>query len=143
MALNGKSKPATKPGGPRTIALVGPYLSGKTTLLEGILHVCGATHRRGSIAEKNTVGDTSIEARERQMGVEANVAHCQFMDDRFNFIDCPGSIEFLQESLNVLTGVDAAVVVCEPEPERALVGHRLATDSSMASSTGSAAVVTS
>ncbi|MBV9045665.1 MAG: elongation factor G, partial [Alphaproteobacteria bacterium] len=31
------------------------------------------------------------------------------------FLDCPGSIEFLQDALNVLPGVDAAIVVCEPE----------------------------
>ena len=37
--------------GPRAIALVGPYLSGKTTLLESILHICGATTRKGSVAQ--------------------------------------------------------------------------------------------
>ncbi len=35
----------TIPTGPRNIAIIGPYLSGKTTLLEGLLHTCGATGR--------------------------------------------------------------------------------------------------
>jgi elongation factor G len=60
--------------GSRTVAIVGPYLSGKTTLLESLLFVTGATTRKGSIAEKNTVGDASNEARDRQMSVEVNAA---------------------------------------------------------------------
>jgi elongation factor G len=101
--------------GPRTVALVGPYGSGKTTLLESILAITGAVQRKGAIAQKNTVGDASAEARARQMSVEVNCAATKYMDESFTFLDCPGSIEFLQDTLNVLPGVDAAVVVCEPD----------------------------
>ena len=104
--------------GPRTVALVGPYGSGKTTLLESILTITGAVQRKGSVAQKNSVGDGSPEARARQMSVEVNCATTRYLDDGFTFLDCPGSIEFLQETLNVLPGVDAAVVVCEPEPAK-------------------------
>jgi len=104
--------------GPRTVALVGPYGSGKTTLLESILTITGATQRKGSVTQKNTVGDTSPEARARQMSVEVNCATTKYLDDSFTFLDCPGSIEFLQDTLNVLPGVDAAIVVCEPEPAK-------------------------
>jgi elongation factor G len=100
------------------VALVGPYGSGKTTLLESILAITGAIPRKGSIAAKSTVGDASPEARSRQMSVEVNAATTQFMDESFTFLDCPGSIEFLSEALNVLPGIDAAVVVCEPEPTK-------------------------
>jgi elongation factor G len=51
----------------RCIALVGPYLSGKTTLLEAILARTGAITRQGSIAEKSTVGDASPEVRAHGM----------------------------------------------------------------------------
>ena len=104
--------------GPRTVALVGPYGSGKTTLLESILAITGATQRKGSVTQKNTVGDTAPEARARQMSIEVNCATTKYLDDSFTFLDCPGSIEFLQDTLNVLPGVDAAVVVCEPEPAK-------------------------
>jgi len=104
--------------GPRTVALVGPYGSGKTTLLESILFAAGAIQRKGAVSQKNTVGDASIEARERQMSVEVNVATAKYLGDSFTFLDCPGSIEFLQDTLNVLPGIDAAVVVCEPEPAK-------------------------
>jgi elongation factor G len=103
---------------PRTVAVVGPYGSGKTTLLESILSITGAVQRKGAVALKNTVGDASIEARARQMSVEVNCATTRFLDQSFTFLDCPGSIEFLADTLNVLAGVDAAVVVCEPEPAK-------------------------
>jgi elongation factor G len=45
--------------GPRCIALVGPYLSGKTTLLESILFRTGAIQRQGKVSEGNTVGDAA------------------------------------------------------------------------------------
>ncbi len=101
--------------GPRCVALVGPYLSGKTTLMESMLHLAGAVPRKGAVGQGNTVGDSAPEARERNMSVELNVATARFMDDEFTFLDCPGSIEFYQDTLNALVGVDAAVVVCEPE----------------------------
>jgi elongation factor G len=105
--------------GPRCVALVGPFGSGKTTLLESILWITGAAQRKGTVAGKNTVGDASLEARARQMSVETNCATTKYMDDSFTFLDCPGSIEFLQEALNVLPGIDAAVVVCEPDAAKA------------------------
>jgi elongation factor G len=101
--------------GPRAVALVGPYGSGKTTLLESLLFATGATQRKGSIALKNTVGDSSPEARARQMSVEINCATADYLGQNFTFLDCPGSIEFLQDTLFALAGVDVAVVVVEPE----------------------------
>lgn len=109
-----------KPTGPRSIAIVGPYLSGKTTLLESILFITDVIGRKGSVTAGNTVGDSAQEARARNMSTEVNVASTTFLDDSLTFLDCPGSVELLQETLNVLPGVDAAVVVCEPEPEKAL-----------------------
>jgi elongation factor G len=100
------------------VAVVGPYGSGKTTLLESILSITGAVPRKGSVAQGNTIGDSSAEARARQMSVEVNCATTKYLDESFTFLDCPGSIEFLQDTLNVLPGVDAAVVVCEPDANK-------------------------
>ena len=63
----------------RCAVLVGPYTSGKTTLLEAMLHVAGATHRKGAITQGNTVGDASAEARQRQMSTEPNFANCEYL----------------------------------------------------------------
>ena len=102
--------------GPRTIALVGPYGSGKTLLLESIAAITGAIPRKGSVTAGSSLGDTSAEARARAMSVEANVLTTHYLGEEFTFLDCPGSIEFLGEALSILPAVDAAVVVCEPEP---------------------------
>ncbi len=106
--------------GIRNLAIVGPYSSGKTTLLESLLFVSEAINRKGSIQDRNTVGDGSAEARDRQTSVEISAAFTDFGELRFNFVDCPGSIEFAQETWNALIGVDAAIVVCEPDIERVL-----------------------
>src|SRR5579883_2677395 len=106
--------------GSRNVAIVGPYLSGKTTLLESILSVTDAVTRKGKVQDKNTVGDSSPEARDRQMTVEVNAASTQYGGVRFTFLDCPGSIEFAQETCNALIGADAVVVVCEPVADRVL-----------------------
>lgn len=104
----------------RNVAIVGPYLSGKTTLLESLLFVTGAISRKGSIKDGNTVSDSVPEARDRQMSVEVSAASTEYQGIRFNFLDCPGSVEFAQETYNALIGVDAAVIVCEPQSDRVL-----------------------
>ena len=108
------------PSAPRCAALVGPYLSGKTTLLESILFACGATHRKGSIKEGNTVGDASEEARARSMSTEISTASAEFLGEQWHFLDCPGSVEFAQDTYSALMVADVAIVVCEPEVSRAL-----------------------
>jgi elongation factor G len=113
----GAGNPGRK-AGPRAIALVGPFASGKTTLLEAILARTGAITRQGATAAKNTVGDASPEARAHQMSVEVNIAETEFMGDRLTILDCPGSIEFAAEAEAVVPAVDLAVVVAEADPKK-------------------------
>lgn len=103
----------------RTVVIVGASLSGKTTLLEGLLSVAGAIGRKGNVKDGNTVGDGSAEARERQISTEVSAATANYEGVTFTFIDCPGSIEFAAEARYALMGADAAIVVCEPAAERA------------------------
>jgi elongation factor G len=104
--------------GPRLIAVVGPFQSGKTTLLESMLARCGAITRQGSVREGSSIGDSSPEARAHAMSVEANIAGADYLGERYTFIDCPGSIEFMQEMHNVLPVCDAAIVVCEADAKK-------------------------
>jgi elongation factor G len=98
----------------RCAALIGPYLSGKTTLLEALLYGSGSTTRRGSVRDGNSVGDHSAEARARQMSTEINVASASFLGDTWTILDCPGSVELLHEAHGALLASDVAVVVVEP-----------------------------
>jgi elongation factor G len=97
---------------------VGPFQSGKTTLLEAILARTGAIQRQGTVDAGTTVGDASKEARHHKMSVEATFATTNFMGDSYTFVDCPGSIEFIQDMRSVLPAVDAAVVVCEADEKK-------------------------
>ncbi len=108
------------PSAPRCVALVGPYLSGKTTLLESLLFASGTTARRGSVRDGNSVGDHVAEARARQMSTEINVANATFLGDPWTILDCPGSVELLYEAQQAMLVADVVVVVCEPEVERAI-----------------------
>lgn len=108
------------PSAPRCAAFVGPYLSGKTSLLESVLSLTGAVTRKGSVREGNTVGDGTTEARARQMSTELNVATSEYLGETWTFVDCPGFIELSQDGYNALSVVDLAVVVCEPEPQKVL-----------------------
>jgi elongation factor G len=54
------------------------------------------------------------------MSVEVSAAYTEYGGIRFTFLDCPGSIEFAQETANALIGVGAAIVVCEPDVSRVL-----------------------
>ena len=113
--------PAKSISAPRCVAIVGPYLSGKTTLLEALLSTCDSIQRRGTAKEGNTIGDASPEARKRNMSTELSIASGEFLGDRWHFLDCPGSIEFLQDARNALMVADVAIVVVDPEPDKALV----------------------
>jgi len=112
--------PGTRPAAPRVAALVGPYLSGKTTLMESLLYTCGAIDRRGNQKDGNTVGDASPEARSRNMSVEVSAAKAEFLGETWYFLDCPGSVEFWNDAQSALMVADVAVVVCDPEIDRAL-----------------------
>ncbi len=108
----------TRAAGPRCVALVGPFQSGKTTLLEAILARTGAMQRQGTVEAGNTVGDASKEARHHRMSVELTVATTSFMGDAYSFLDCPGSVEFAHDMRAVLPAIDAAIVVCELDEKK-------------------------
>ncbi|MGB8840771.1 MAG: elongation factor G [Aliidongia sp.] len=93
---------------PRSVALVGPYGSGKSTLYESLMAAAGAPVRRAG------------EQRARAMTTEMTLGHCEYLGDRWSLVDCPGSIEFAAETAAALSVVDLAIIVCEPTPERAL-----------------------
>ena len=104
--------------GPKCIAIVGPFASGKTTLLEAILARTGAIPRQNPVSSGNTVSDHSPEAKAHAMSVEASVATVDFMGDSLTFVDCPGSVEFAFEADAVLAACDIAVVVAEADAKK-------------------------
>lgn len=104
--------------GPKCIAIVGPFASGKTTLFDAILARTGAIPRQNAVSSGNTVGDHTPEARAHQMSVEATFATTEFLGESITFVDCPGSVEFAFEAQPVLAACDLAVVVAEPDEKK-------------------------
>ena len=111
-------RPRHGDGKTRCIAIVGPYLSGKTTLLEALMARMGAIPRQGSVKDGSTLGDDNAEARAHGLSVGLNIASGTFLDDRYTFVDVPGSVEFLHDGDATLRVADAAIVVSEPDPKR-------------------------
>src|ERR1700753_346960 len=106
------------PRGPRCIALVGPFQSGKTPLLEAILARTNAIPRAGSVDAGTSVGDASAEARHHKMGIGLVGVNHTFIGASYPFVDCPGSVEFANDMRAALPAVDAAVVVCEADEKK-------------------------
>ena len=104
--------------GPRLIGIVGPFQSGKTTLLESLLARAGALARQGAVRDGSALGDGSPEARAHAMSVEANIASAEYLGDRYTFVDCPGSVEFAGGMQHALPLCDAVIVVCEADPRK-------------------------
>jgi len=115
---NGSPTPGALSRGTRCIALVGPYSSGKTSLMEAMLFRSGKIARQGRVDDGNSVGDAAVEARSHGMSIEMNVASMEFLGDTYTFVDCPGSIEFSQEADAILCACDAAIVVCEADEKK-------------------------
>ncbi|HUZ67502.1 MAG TPA: elongation factor G [Beijerinckiaceae bacterium] len=116
--MDGAARNGRRVTGPRLVALVGPFQSGKTTLLESLLARSGALARQGNVRDGSSVGDSGAEARAHAMSVECNIGSSDYLGDRITFVDCPGSVEFAHEMRNVLPVCDAVVVVCEADPRK-------------------------
>lgn len=116
---NQSDNPGSQSGRPpRAVAICGPYLSGKTSLAESLLLAAGAIARKGNARDRTMVGDSSPEARARQMSVDVSVAGASWMGESFALLDCPGSVEFQHDTTCALMAADAALVVCDPDPAR-------------------------
>jgi elongation factor G len=104
--------------GPKCIAIVGPFASGKTSLFEALLARTGAISKQAIIGSGQTVGDHSPEAKAHKMSVEATIATTSFMGESLTFVDCPGSVEFAFEADPVLAAADLAIVVAEADDKK-------------------------
>ena len=95
----------------RNVALVGHGGSGKTTLAEALLYVGGATTRRGTVEQGNTVLDHEPEEIERGISLGLGAATFNWNEHRINLIDTPGSSDFSGDSRAALRAVDMALFV--------------------------------
>ena len=95
----------------KNIALLGSAGSGKTTLAESMLYGAGIIKRRGSVEAKNTVSDYFPVEQEYGYSVFPTVFHVEWNGKKLNFIDCPGSDDFVGGCITALNVTDQAVIL--------------------------------
>lgn len=108
----------------RTVALVGPASSGKTSLAEALLVRSGTIGAAGSLERGTTVSDYDPLERRMQHSLNSAVLHMHHAGTRIHLIDTPGASDFLGQSLPALEAVETAAIVInaaagiEPMAER-------------------------
>jgi len=97
----------------RAVILLGHAQSGKTSLSECLLFRCGATTRKGSVAEGNTVSDYSWDEIERKSSINTSLLSCNYQDLRIQLVDVPGYADFFGEVISGVRAVDNAILVVD------------------------------
>ena len=102
----------------RNVGIVGSHHAGKTTLVEAILAQSGAIGRKGTVTEGTSTTDYEPECIDHAQSTCVGFAHCQADGIDITLVDCPGFVDFFEETKLALSGVDAAVIVIDADPSR-------------------------
>jgi elongation factor G len=102
----------------RNIGIVGSHHAGKTTLVEAILAHCGAIGRKGTVVDGTATTDYEPECIAHAQSTTVGFAHCSADGIEISIVDCPGFIDFFEETKMALAGCDAAVIVVEADAAR-------------------------
>ena len=96
----------------RNVAILGHSSNGKTSLVESMLYMTGATDRLGKVTDGNTVSDYDPEETKRKISVSAATVYVDYNDRKINLIDTPGFFDFAGEVMQALRVADAGIIVC-------------------------------
>ena len=97
----------------RNVALLGHLGTGKTSFAEALLFASKAIDKKGEVERKNTVGDYTLEEQTRQTTLVSKLMPLEYKGYKYNFIDTPGSEEFIGDIENVLSAVDGVVILLD------------------------------
>jgi elongation factor G len=95
----------------RNIAVVGHGASGKTSLVDALAFVSGASKRHGSVKEGTALTDYSAEEVDRGFSINLGCAYAEWMDTKINLIDTPGFLDFLGDAVAGVAAADGALCV--------------------------------
>jgi elongation factor G len=109
----------------RNIAFVGHAGSGKTTLIDALLHKAGAISAAGSVAKGTTVTDFTDQEKRLQHSLDASVCYFDHDGRHVNIVDTPGYPDFIGRALGVLPAVETAAVVINAQTGIELVTQRM------------------
>ena len=95
----------------RNVVLLGNAKSGKTTLAEAMLFEGKIIDRRGSIEAKTTVSDNTEIEQIYQRSIYSTLLYTEFMDNKLNIIDTPGSDDFVGGVISAFKVADSGVMI--------------------------------
>ncbi len=95
----------------RNIAIAGHAGSGKTTLIETLLHTTGSIPTPGQVGKGNTVSDYTDQEKRLQHSLDVGLCHVEHNATFINLIDTPGYPDFVGRALAVLPAVETVAVV--------------------------------
>ena len=99
----------------RNVALLGHLGSGKTSLAESVLFLSKAISKKGEVERKTTVSDYLPEEQNRQTSLSTSLIPVEWNGYKINFLDTPGSEEFVGEIEQDLSVVDGAIVIIDAQ----------------------------
>src|SRR6266568_600594 len=109
--LTGPAPVVDEPGRVRNVVLVGHSGAGKTTLVEALLAVSGATGPAGCVVDGTTVSDYDAAAVRQQRSVSLACAPLLHEGIKVNLLDAPGYADFAGDLRAGLRAADAALFV--------------------------------
>ncbi|MFA6334020.1 MAG: elongation factor G [Bacteroidales bacterium] len=95
----------------RNVVLLGSTKSGKTTLAETMMFEGKVIDRRGTIEAKTTVSDNTEIEQIYQRSIYPSLLYTEFMDNKLNIIDTPGSDDFLGGVISAFKVADTGVMI--------------------------------
>ncbi|MEA4975663.1 MAG: elongation factor G [Paludibacter sp.] len=95
----------------KNISILGSSGTGKTTLVEAMLYESGVIKRRGSVDGQNTVSDYFPVEKDYGYSVFSTIAQTEWLEKKLNFIDCPGSDDFVGGVVTSLNVTDTALIL--------------------------------
>lgn len=95
----------------RNVVLLGHGGCGKTSLVEAMAYVSGATNRMGKVADKNTISDFDKEEQKRGFSISTALVPIEWEKAKINILDTPGYFDFVGEVEEAVSAADAAVIV--------------------------------
>ncbi|MCC6488736.1 MAG: elongation factor G [Candidatus Hydrogenedentes bacterium] len=117
---------STESGSVRNVGILGHGGTGKTMLIEHVLHAAGKTNRLGKIQDGNTVCDYLEEEIQRKQTISMKLAHLDWKGTRIHLVDHPGYADFLGEVAASVPVLDAVIIVVD-----ATTGIQVGTDHAM------------
>ncbi len=95
----------------RNVVLLGHGGAGKTSLIEAMAYLSGVTKKMGKVEDGNTLSDFDKQEIKKGFSIHTSLVPIEWEDHKLNFLDAPGSNDFVGEAEEAVSAADAAIIV--------------------------------